>query len=114
MTKPSTPLFDRLEKQAKEDEYLLKIWKSWRQEEVTEALAGPHGKALAGLIAELKAAPTWDAINIGKLLAPWQDADRNMHALVVRVVNAFVASKREEAGLPPWDDGVPSFVGGDL
>jgi hypothetical protein len=93
------------------DDILVRAWKTWRHEEVTAALAGPHGADLAGLIAELKAAPSWDAIDTQKLLAPWRDTDRDMYALVVRVINAFVASKREEAGLPPWDDGVPAFGG---
>jgi hypothetical protein len=114
-TKPrKTKTPEALIEKAAEDDILVRQWKEWRREEVTNAIAGPHGAQLANLIAELKVAPTWDAINVVELLAPWQDADRDSQALVRRVVNAFVASKREEAGLPPWDDGVPVFPGGEL
>jgi hypothetical protein len=90
-----------LAEKAEDDSYLIKEWKSWRQSEIRA-------------IATLKAAPTWDAIDPTKLLAGWQSADHKTQALARRVVNAFVASKREEAGLVPYDDPVPSFKGGEL
>jgi hypothetical protein len=97
-----------------DDDILIKQWRRWRQSEITQGLAGPHGEALAGLIAELKAATSWKAIDAKKLLDQWREADRDSQALVRRVVNAFVASKREAAKLPPFDDQIPRFEGGSL
>jgi hypothetical protein len=97
---------------AAEDDYLVREWRSWRQQEATAALAGPHGADLSELIAELKAATRWDAIKPDELLAPWQNADRHIRALAIRVVNAFIVSLREKAGLVPYDDPIPDFGGG--
>ncbi len=102
--------------QAAEDSYLIKEWRRWRAKEVTIALAGPHGADLAGLIAELKASP-WDAIHSSAILAQWQGDDsdeRGIRGLVRRVVNAFIADKREKAGLPPFSDPIPRFEGDEL
>jgi hypothetical protein len=118
--KKASTLFDYVDRKRAEvlaeksadDEILVREWKRWRQEEVQQALAGPHAERLAELIAKLKAAPSWDAIDAAVFLKPWQEVDRHTKALAVRMVHAFVVHLREKAGLCPYDDPIPSFDGG--
>jgi hypothetical protein len=98
---------EALDRKKTNDDAGLKEWRRWRQEEVDQALAGPHGEDIATLIARLKAVKRWNDIDSAGIAAAWQSADGGTRALVTRIVNAFVIRLREAAGLPPFDDPVP-------
>lgn len=89
-----------------EDEACLREWLQWRRQEVTEALAGPHGGKLAALIAYLKRAQ-WNEIEAAAIVTDWAGFDRDTRALVLRIVSAFILVKRLDAGLVPFDDSLP-------
>lgn len=89
-----------------ENDTSLEEWLRWRRQEVTEALAGPHGGKLAALIAYLKKAQ-WKDIEAAAIITDWAGFDRDTRALVIRIVNAFITAKREGSGLMPFDDPLP-------
>lgn len=91
---------------AREQDIGLREYRRWRKEGVAEALAGPHGPALAALIASLKAT-TWDGIDERAVAATWATADTHTQAVVRSITSAFIVDKRVAAGLPPFDDQIP-------
>jgi hypothetical protein len=98
---------EALERCRQDDDKLVREWRRWRQDEVTEALAGPQGKELATLIADLKKVGSWADIDPAAIANAWQSADRDTRALVTRVTNAFVTCLRENAELHPFNDPLP-------
>jgi hypothetical protein len=98
---------EALEHCRQDDDKLLREWRRWRQEEVTKALAGPHGKELGALIADLKKVRGWTDVDPAAIADAWLSVDRDTRALVTRVTNAFVTCLRENAGLHPFNDPLP-------
>ena len=97
-TKVELDLFDDHERQ-------LRRWRHWRQERLQQALAGPHGEALAKLLAQLRA-PMSDAAMIEAARA-WREADAGMRFLVLHLIDTVLIRRRERVGLPAFDDPLP-------
>jgi hypothetical protein len=89
---------------AEETGTCLKEWHRWRQGQVSKALAGPHGAAIADLLTRLKAATHWkDADGV----ADPQGLDPDTQFLARRLINDRIMQLREAAGLAPFDDEIP-------
>jgi hypothetical protein len=91
------------EKQA-EQKTCLKEWHRWRQEQVAAALAGPHGDAIADLVARLNSAAHWDDV---PLASEFLHLNRDTAFLARRLINDRIVALREASGLPPFSDEIP-------
>ena len=87
---------------------MFQAWKHWRREQLDAALGGPHGGALQALIAFLKTMKCGDALIEHVRAGDWKAADGDTRFLVLHLVNAAIVRLREERGLAPFDDALPS------
>jgi hypothetical protein len=81
-------------------------WQREYRKELDAALVGPHGGALARLIAFLDAM-TMESANalVEHVRADgWHSADASTRFLVLHLIGAAIVQLREQSGLPPFDD----------
>jgi hypothetical protein len=62
---------EALEHRRQDDTACLREWRRWRSEEVSRAIAGPHGAIIRTLIETCRAAPLWSDIEPAQVLAPF-------------------------------------------
>ena len=92
---------------AEDESRLLKGWRQWRQEQVDQALAGPHGNQIAALLANLKSITRWVDVDPVAIISGWHSADPDACFIARRLVSNRIIELREAAGLPPFDDLLP-------
>jgi hypothetical protein len=84
---------------------MVRAWARWRQQQVEEALTGPHGARVAELIEFLEKSPIDDAALVAFVRAGrWHDVDPDHRFLALRLIDGAIAEERERAGLSPFDD----------
>jgi hypothetical protein len=94
------------EKALAERDTQFRHWKREHRQELDAALAGPHGGALARLVAFLDTM----TMESGQALIErirvdnWPAADDATRFLVLRLASAAIVRLRERNGLPPFDD----------
>jgi hypothetical protein len=81
-------------------------WKHEHREGLDAALAGPHGGALARLVAFLDAMTMESANALVECVRAdgWHSADTSTRFLVLHLIGAAIVQLREQSGLPPFDD----------
>src|SRR5262249_31490029 len=81
-------------------------WQREHRAELDAALAGPHGGALAQLVAFLDAMTLESDRTLIEQVRPddWRTADGDIRFLVLRLVGEAIMRLRERNGLPPFDD----------
>src|SRR5262249_56003932 len=81
-------------------------WKHEHREELDAALAGPHGGALARLVAFLDTMTMESASALVERVRAddWPSADDDMRFLALRLVGEAIMRLRERSGLEPFDD----------
>ena len=92
-----------------DDAHLLRAWKRWHAEQLEETLNGPHGAAVAQVMATLKHLTPGSAPALIALLHEfdWSQMDADVRLTVLHQVNEAITRLREKSGLPPIDDSLP-------
>jgi hypothetical protein len=85
----------------------IREWRAWRQQQVQDALTGPHGAEFAALLASLQGATRWQDIRTADPLSARCSADPDTRFLATRLINDRIAELRQAAGLAPFDDALP-------
>jgi hypothetical protein len=103
--RPSEARDETLEKRNR----MVALWCRWRQQQVDDALLGPHGSALAELMQFLGGLTLETEPALVELVrkGPWRSADPDTRYLIMRLVGSRLAELREAAGLPPFSDPLP-------
>ena len=91
-------------KELEEQSYLLRQWRRWHRERVEALLIGPHGVALDALLTFCKSMNGPTALIDYVKAGPWCDADADVRAEILSILDVFITQRREELGLPPFDD----------
>jgi hypothetical protein len=99
----------RLDKDEADRERLMKAWCAVQQRQIDDALVGPYGAQVTALLAFLKELTLErEAELVGFVQADsWHHADPDTRFLAMRLVGGRLATLRENAGLPPFDDPLP-------
>jgi hypothetical protein len=94
------------EKALAERDAQFRHWKHKHREQLDVALAGPHGDALARLVAFLDAMTVESASTLIECVraGAWHSADADTRFLVLHLVGAAIVRLREQNGMPPFDD----------
>lgn len=93
-----------------ERDMLMRLWKKWREEVLTEALAGAYAQPIEDLIHFLEHNKLE---HLNRQLVkwvehgPWLKAPADIRFLVLRLINARITKLREKQDLPPFDDPLP-------
>jgi hypothetical protein len=89
--------------------YLLRAWRRWHHECLEEVLAGPHGTAVARVMAFLKHMSPQSAPALIALLREfdWQQMDADVRFVVLHEINSAITKFRERSGMSPIDDDLP-------
>lgn len=97
------------ERKLAEREQVHQLWKRYRAERIGELLKGPYAKAAHELIVFLGTMKLADEAALIDLVnrGPWRTAEADTKFEVLALINAALTTKRERAGLPPFDDGIP-------
>ena len=92
-----------------DDAHLLRAWKRWHAEQLEETLNGPHGAAVAQVMAFLKGMEPQSAPALIRLLREfdWSQMDADVRFTVLHQVNQAITRLRERTGLAPIDDSLP-------
>ena len=96
----------REEKALAERDAQFRHWQREHRAELDEALAGPHGGALARLVAFLDTMTMESASALVERVRAddWPSADDDMRFLALRLVGEAIMRLRERSGLEPFDD----------
>ena len=101
-------------KTAKEQEladnaHLLRAWRNWHHEQLKQTLAGPHGTAVAQVMATLKHMTPDSAPALISLMRDfdWSQMSADVRLVVLHEINQAITRLRERAGLAPIDDPLP-------
>jgi len=97
------------EKELRDNAHLLRAWRRWHHEQLGEVLAGPHGTAVAKVMAFLKRTNPQSAPALIALLREhdWSQMDADVRFVVLHEINEAITRLRERAGLAPIDDALP-------
>jgi hypothetical protein len=97
------------EKELRDNAHLLRAWRRWHHEQLGEVLAGPHGTAVAQVMAFLKHMQPQSAPALIALLRDfdWSEMDADVRLVVLHEINEAITRLRERAGLAPIDDALP-------
>jgi hypothetical protein len=97
------------EKELRDNAHLLRTWRRWHREQLDEVLAGPHGTAVAQVVAFLKHMQPGSASALIALLRDfdWSEMDAGVRLVVLHEINEAITRLRERAGLAPIDDALP-------
>jgi hypothetical protein len=97
------------EQKLADDARLLRAWRRWHHEQLDETLNGPHGTAVAQVVAFLKRMQPGSASALIALLRDfdWSEMDANVRLVVLHEINQAITRLRERAGLAPIDDPLP-------
>jgi hypothetical protein len=101
-------------KTAKEQEladnaHLLRAWRNWHHEQLKQTRAGPHGTAVAQVMATLKHMTPDSAPALISLMRDfdWSQMSADVRLVVLHEINQAITRLRERAGLAPIDDPLP-------
>ena len=101
-------------KTAKEQEladnaHLLRAWRNWHHEQLKQTRAGPHGTAVAQVMASLRHMQPGSAPALIELLHDfdWSQMSADVRLVVLHEINQAITRLRERAGLAPIDDPLP-------
>jgi hypothetical protein len=97
----------RAERRLEARDRLTKAYEQKRQQEIDDALAGPHGPQLATLIASLPEISLDQETDLIDLAQPWRSANPDARFLALRLIDDRIIKLREAAGLAPFDDPLP-------
>jgi hypothetical protein len=88
---------------------LLSAWRTWHREQLEEVLAGPHGTAVAQVMATLKHMTPDSAPALISLMRDfdWSQMSADVRLVVLHEINQAITRLRERAGLAPIDDALP-------
>jgi hypothetical protein len=89
--------------------HLLRAWKRWHREQLDEVLAGPHGAAVARVMAFLKHMDSQSASALVALAREfdWDQMDADVRLVILHEINTAIVKLCERAGLEPIDDPLP-------
>jgi hypothetical protein len=98
-----------MEQKLADDARLLRAWRRWHAEQLEETLNGPHGAAVARIIAFLKGMEPQSAPALITLLHEfdWSQMDADVRFVILHETNQAITRLRERSGLPPIDDPLP-------
>lgn len=93
-----------------DDAILLRAWKRWHADQLAETLNGPHGPAVAQVVAFLKRMQPGSASALIALLREhdWSQMDADVRLVVLHEINQAITRLRERAGLAPIDVALPA------
>jgi hypothetical protein len=101
-------------KTAKEQEladnaHLLRAWRNWHHEQLKQTRAGPHGTAVAQVMATLKHMTPDSAPALISLMRDfdWSQMSADVRLVVLHEINQAITRLGERAGLAPIDDSLP-------
>jgi hypothetical protein len=88
-------------------------WQKWHADERAAFLKGPYGKeasSVAEFLAHLRLTAD-DAVRLVDIMrdGPWLTADPDTRFRMLRMVDYAIIAAREQAGLVPFDDALPTF-----
>jgi hypothetical protein len=88
---------------------LARAWRTWHQEQLEEVLAGPHGTAVAQVMAFLRHMGPQSACALCELLHEfdWGSMDADVRFVVLHEINNAITKFRERSGMTPIDDALP-------
>jgi hypothetical protein len=88
---------------------LLSAWRTWHREQLEEVLAGPHGTAVAQVMATLKHMTPDSAPALISLMRDfdWSQMSADVRLVVLHEINQAITRLGERAGLAPIDDSLP-------
>lgn len=95
------------EKKQRDQQKLLRQWRSWHHEKEIALLAGPYGKDIAGLREFIKTMTLSSSGALVRLIenATWlRNADHETRYGVLSIVSHGIVRLREQNGLAPFDD----------
>ena len=92
-----------------ERDMLMRLWKRWRKEILTEALETKYGTALQKLVDFLKQLKFKEDVKLLPFIksGPWLQAPKDIKFLVLTLISAQLVKLREQQELPPFDDPLP-------
>jgi hypothetical protein len=95
---------EKEQKKLADDAHLLRAWRNWHAEQLTEALAGVHRDVMRRLMAQLE-----DLHSARELVAfieaqDWTAVDADTRLIALHEINAAIMRLRERAGQEPIDD----------
>jgi hypothetical protein len=99
----------KLDKELQDNGRLLRAWRKFHEDELTETLHGPHGAMIERLMFILR---TLSADSAPLLLdfvrgVNWSSVNYETRLTALHEINAAITKLREKSGLSPFDDGVP-------
>jgi hypothetical protein len=99
----------QLEKELRDGAHLLRAWKRWHADQLEETLNGPHGTAVAQVMATLEHMTPNSAPALISLMRDfdWSQMSANVRLVVLHEINQAITRLRERAGLAPIDDALP-------
>jgi hypothetical protein len=97
------------EQELRDNAHLLRAWRKWHAEQLSEAIAGPHGVIVVQVMEFLK---TMTPASANALLAlmrsqKWADVDADTKFELLHFINVAITDMRERNGLTPIDDPLP-------
>jgi hypothetical protein len=84
--------------------YEFRQWRRWRRERVQELLDGPYAEPARALLAFLKTMTTPTALIDFIASGPWADADAEVRAEVLALIDVAIVTRRERMNLPSFSD----------
>jgi hypothetical protein len=106
-----------LDRELADNSYLLRQWKSWRDEQREEAVAGPNGSLVAQLLDVLRGLTLGGGAELVAFIRSqnWNCVDFDTRLCCLHEINDRITKLREQAGMPPFDDGFgPERINGFL
>ena len=99
----------RKEQELADGACLLRAWRNWHHEQLKQTLAGPHGTAVAQVMATLKHMTPDSAPALISLMRDfdWSQMSAHVRLVVLHEINQAITRLRERAGLAPIDDPLP-------
>jgi hypothetical protein len=97
------------EKELRERDELLVLWRKHHRAQRDALLAGQYGVVAQELVASIETMTLDDgAALIDRVVAgPWRSADADTRFVVLQLIDDVLARVRERNGLPPFDDALP-------
>jgi hypothetical protein len=96
-----------LDKRQEDGARLFLRYRRWRQEQIDDALAGPHGRQISDLLAFLKELTLDRQSEAVEFAAALAATDADTRFLALRLIGARLMELREAADLTPFDDALP-------
>jgi hypothetical protein len=95
------------EKKLADDARLLRAWRRWRRERLETLLTGPYAEPVRALLDLLKTMTGPSALIDFVKQGPWRDADPDVCAEILTLLDAVIIRRRERMGMVPFDDALP-------